>query len=140
MKPTLFRGAVVNQEDLYEALKTGQLAAAGLDVTTPEPLPTDHPLLTLKNCGEEMSMYTCICNFLEFLALHHFLSLLVLYSCAATYWQCHLLHKKRHDGFGSWKPVGGFAGHRHAQRTPLLVPESDPVSCNQCNINSYRNF
>ncbi|XP_077464805.1 glyoxylate reductase/hydroxypyruvate reductase isoform X2 [Stigmatopora argus] len=44
------RGAVVNQEDLYEALSSGQIAAAGLDVTTPEPLPTDHPLLTLKNC------------------------------------------------------------------------------------------
>lgn len=46
------RGTVVNQEDLYEALSSGQIAAAGLDVTTPEPLPTDHPLLTLKNCGE----------------------------------------------------------------------------------------
>ncbi|XP_072520056.1 glyoxylate reductase/hydroxypyruvate reductase isoform X2 [Salminus brasiliensis] len=44
------RGAVVNQEDLFEALSTGLIAAAGLDVTTPEPLPTDHPLLTLKNC------------------------------------------------------------------------------------------
>ncbi|CAL9706728.1 unnamed protein product [Knipowitschia caucasica] len=44
------RGAVVNQEDLYEALKSGQIAAAGLDVTTPEPLPTNHPLFTLKNC------------------------------------------------------------------------------------------
>ncbi|XP_035280983.1 glyoxylate reductase/hydroxypyruvate reductase-like isoform X2 [Anguilla anguilla] len=44
------RGALVNQEDLYEALSSGQIAAAGLDVTTPEPLPTDHPLLTLKNC------------------------------------------------------------------------------------------
>lgn len=44
------RGAVVNQEDLYEALTNGEIAAAGLDVTTPEPLPTDHPLLTLKNC------------------------------------------------------------------------------------------
>ncbi|XP_056294878.1 glyoxylate reductase/hydroxypyruvate reductase [Pseudoliparis swirei] len=44
------RGTVVNQEDLYEALKSGQIAAAGLDVTTPEPLPTNHPLLTLKNC------------------------------------------------------------------------------------------
>ena len=28
----------------------GEIAAAGLDVTTPEPLPTDHPLLTLPNC------------------------------------------------------------------------------------------
>ncbi|CAL8267033.1 unnamed protein product [Boreogadus saida] len=44
------RGTVVNQEDLYQALSTGQIAAAGLDVTAPEPLPTDHPLLTLKNC------------------------------------------------------------------------------------------
>ncbi|XP_006630094.2 glyoxylate reductase/hydroxypyruvate reductase-like [Lepisosteus oculatus] len=44
------RGAVVNQEDLYEALSSGQIAAAGLDVTTPEPLPPDHPLLKLKNC------------------------------------------------------------------------------------------
>ncbi|CAL8355077.1 unnamed protein product [Merluccius merluccius] len=44
------RGSVVNQEDLYQALSSGEIAAAGLDVTTPEPLPTDHPLLTLKNC------------------------------------------------------------------------------------------
>lgn len=42
----------MNQEDLYDALANGQIAAAGLDVTTPEPLPTDHPLLSLKNCGE----------------------------------------------------------------------------------------
>lgn len=46
------RGGVVNQDDLYEALSTGQIAAAGLDVTVPEPLPTNHPLFTLKNCGE----------------------------------------------------------------------------------------
>ncbi|XP_074061649.1 glyoxylate reductase/hydroxypyruvate reductase [Macrotis lagotis] len=44
------RGDVVNQEDLYQALKNGQIAAAGLDVTSPEPLPTNHPLLSLKNC------------------------------------------------------------------------------------------
>ncbi|ERE81772.1 glyoxylate reductase/hydroxypyruvate reductase-like protein [Cricetulus griseus] len=44
------RGDVVNQDDLYQALTSGQLAAAGLDVTTPEPLPPSHPLLTLKNC------------------------------------------------------------------------------------------
>lgn len=55
MKPTAVfintsRGAVVNQEHLYEALSSGQIAAAGLDVTTPEPLPTNHQLLTLKNC------------------------------------------------------------------------------------------
>ncbi|XP_074850109.1 glyoxylate reductase/hydroxypyruvate reductase-like isoform X2 [Carettochelys insculpta] len=45
------RGGVVNQEDLYQALVNGQIAAAGLDVTEPEPLPTDHPLFKLKNCG-----------------------------------------------------------------------------------------
>ncbi|XP_049610805.1 glyoxylate reductase/hydroxypyruvate reductase isoform X1 [Syngnathus scovelli] len=44
------RGAIVNQEDLYEALTNGEIAAAGLDVTTPEPIPTNHPLLRLKNC------------------------------------------------------------------------------------------
>ncbi|XP_044877196.1 glyoxylate reductase/hydroxypyruvate reductase [Mauremys mutica] len=44
------RGAVVNQEDLYQALVSGQIVAAGLDVTTPEPLPTDNPFLSLKNC------------------------------------------------------------------------------------------
>ncbi|CAJ1052157.1 hypothetical protein F7725_005488%2C partial [Xyrichtys novacula] len=44
------RGGVVNQEDLYEALSTGKIAGAGLDVTVPEPLPTSHPLFTLKNC------------------------------------------------------------------------------------------
>ncbi|XP_005999961.3 glyoxylate reductase/hydroxypyruvate reductase isoform X2 [Latimeria chalumnae] len=44
------RGTVVNQDDLYQALVSGQIAAAGLDVTVPEPLPTDHPLLSLKNC------------------------------------------------------------------------------------------
>ncbi|XP_047220745.1 glyoxylate reductase/hydroxypyruvate reductase b [Girardinichthys multiradiatus] len=44
------RGGVVNQKDLYEALYTGQIAGAGLDVTVPEPLPTSHPLFTLKNC------------------------------------------------------------------------------------------
>ena len=44
------RGGVVQQDDLYQALVTGEIGAAGLDVTTPEPLPTDSPLLTLDNC------------------------------------------------------------------------------------------
>lgn len=44
------RGGVVNQDDLYEALTNGCIAAAGLDVTTPEPLPPSHKLLTLPNC------------------------------------------------------------------------------------------
>uniref|UniRef100_A0A0A9WLR9 Glyoxylate reductase/hydroxypyruvate reductase n=2 Tax=Lygus hesperus TaxID=30085 RepID=A0A0A9WLR9_LYGHE len=44
------RGAVVDQEALYDALVCGKIRAAGLDVMTPEPLPSDHPLLTLQNC------------------------------------------------------------------------------------------
>ncbi len=43
------RGPVVQTDALYEALTTNQIAAAGLDVTDPEPLPRDHPLLQLGN-------------------------------------------------------------------------------------------
>ncbi|XP_077999312.1 glyoxylate reductase/hydroxypyruvate reductase-like [Glandiceps talaboti] len=44
------RGGLVNQDDLLDALESGMIRAAGLDVTTPEPIPTDHPLLELENC------------------------------------------------------------------------------------------
>ena len=44
------RGGVVDQDALYDALQSKTIWAAGLDVTTPEPLPTDHKLLTLSNC------------------------------------------------------------------------------------------
>lgn len=44
------RGALINQDDLYEALRLNKIGAAGLDVTTPEPLPTNSPLLSLENC------------------------------------------------------------------------------------------
>lgn len=44
------RGGLVDQDALHEALQDGTIAAAGLDVTTPEPLPTNHPLLSLPNC------------------------------------------------------------------------------------------
>jgi glyoxylate reductase len=55
MKPTSVlvntsRGQVVDQVALFEALKSHQIFAAALDVTVPEPLPTDSPLLTLENC------------------------------------------------------------------------------------------
>ena len=43
------RGPLVVEKDLYEALKSGQIFAAGLDVTDPEPMAADHPLLTLPN-------------------------------------------------------------------------------------------
>ncbi|RUS27550.1 hypothetical protein BC938DRAFT_483085 [Jimgerdemannia flammicorona] len=44
------RGGHVVQDDLARALQENLIAAAGLDVTTPEPLPTDSPLLGFKNC------------------------------------------------------------------------------------------
>lgn len=43
------RGPVVDLDALYEALKEKRIFAAALDVTEPEPLPNDHPLLTLEN-------------------------------------------------------------------------------------------
>ena len=43
------RGPVVDPDALYEALKENRIFAAGLDVTEPEPLPADHPLLNLDN-------------------------------------------------------------------------------------------
>jgi glyoxylate reductase len=43
------RGPIVNRDDLYQALKSGQIAYAALDVTDPEPLPADDLLLALPN-------------------------------------------------------------------------------------------
>ena len=55
MKPTAYlvniaRGKHVVTDDLIIALNTGQIAAAALDVTDPEPLPDGHPLWNLSNC------------------------------------------------------------------------------------------
>jgi glyoxylate reductase len=55
MKPTAIlintsRGPVVDAGALGRALREGWIAAATLDVTDPEPLPPDHPLLVLSNC------------------------------------------------------------------------------------------
>ena len=54
MKPSsvlvnIARGGVVDTQALYEALRDKKIYAAGLDVTEPEPLPRDHPMLTLDN-------------------------------------------------------------------------------------------
>jgi len=54
MKPTAVlintaRGPIVDQAALYRALRTGTIGYAALDVTEPEPIPADSPLLTLDN-------------------------------------------------------------------------------------------
>ena len=55
MKPSAIlintaRGGVVDPAALYAALRDGEILAAGLDVTEPEPIALDDPLLSLDNC------------------------------------------------------------------------------------------
>jgi phosphoglycerate dehydrogenase-like enzyme len=63
------RGTAIEQEPLIEALNSGKLAGAALDVMDPEPLPKDHPLWTTKNLiitphvsGNMTLGYTCSKN------------------------------------------------------------------------------
>jgi hypothetical protein len=44
------RGAAVVTDALVAALRDGVIGGAALDVTDPEPLPGDHPLLSCRNC------------------------------------------------------------------------------------------
>jgi glyoxylate reductase len=55
MKPTAIlvnasRGPVVDTDALIDALRNGSILGAALDVTDPEPLPADHPLVNMTNC------------------------------------------------------------------------------------------
>jgi len=67
------RGVTVDQDALLEALRSGRLGAAYLDVTDPEPLPAEHPLWTAPNCfitphtagGHNREMKCLIDHFLD---------------------------------------------------------------------------
>ena len=50
------RGSVIDQEALVVALEAGAIGGALLDVTTPEPLPPEHPLWTLDNAQVTMHL------------------------------------------------------------------------------------
>jgi len=61
MKPdatliNIARGSVIDQDALVQALKAGRPGQAFLDVTTPEPLPADHPLWSLPNAHITMHL------------------------------------------------------------------------------------
>lgn len=54
------RGGLIVERDLVEALRSGQLAGAGLDVLAAEPPPRDHPLLSLDNVV--LTAHTAACD------------------------------------------------------------------------------
>lgn len=72
------RGVIVNTNDLVEALKSGHLGGAGLDVVDPEPLPSDHPLFSMENVGKHLQplpVFPSICQS-------------TFFSHYSTHWQC----------------------------------------------------
>lgn len=75
---------MVDQDALYNALKSNQIFAAGLDTVTPEPIDKDHPLVGLPNCCKYLifkavivSLYVFECCFLALLCRHYVVTLYI---------------------------------------------------------------
>jgi len=74
------RGILLNEQDVAEALKSGKLSAAGMDVLAKEPADPSNPLIGLNNCYitphmcwtpkemRQIIMDGCIANVESFLA------------------------------------------------------------------------
>jgi phosphoglycerate dehydrogenase-like enzyme len=89
MKPTatlvnIARGSVVDQDALVAALRDGQIGAAFLDVTDPEPLPAGHPLWSLDNAHITMHLSGRATTLMFQRAGHRFLENLARYRDGAT--------------------------------------------------------
>ena len=70
--------AIVNTDDLVTALSGGLIFSAGLDVMDPEPIPSNHKILTLDNCGNlNQKYYMHLSKFTGFPSIY--------YSCSTTF-------------------------------------------------------
>jgi len=60
---------LIDQDALVDALREKRIRGAGLDVMTPEPLPLDHPLMTMENVGKIKIKWNFIKLILLFISL-----------------------------------------------------------------------